>query len=137
MSSRKISRKDLSAGCADPRAGDGLDPRLDRPEGPARVKNRKALQLCGQAVRTLNAVLAGCGDDVPRSLLVASVVPHPTSARLLATVYPATPLEGVDAETVLVRLEKARGLLRSEVAAALHRRKAPDLTFRVVDGPGR
>jgi ribosome-binding factor A len=137
MSFRKISRKDLLAGCADPGAGDGRDPRYDLREGPEKVPNRKARQVCGQAERTLNMVLAGCGDDVLRSLLVASVAPAPTSARLLVTVHVATPVEGVDADGVLARLEGARGMLRSEVAAALHRRQAPDLMFRVADAPSR
>ena len=136
MSPRRIARKDLFAGCAEPGPGDGLDPRLESREEPPKVANRKALLLCGEAERTLSAVLAGeCGDDVLRNLLVASVKPAPTSARLLVTVYLAAPMEGVDAGQVLARLERARGLLRSEVAAALHRRRAPDLMFRVVDAP--
>ena len=112
------------------RAGSALESR----EAPAKVANRKALLLCGEAERTLSAVLAGeCGDDVLRNLVVASVQPAPTSARLLVTVYAATPIEGVDAPAILARLERARGLLRTEVASALHRRRAPDLMFRVVD----
>lgn len=135
MRRRKIARRDLFAGCADPGPGDGLDPRLESREAPAKVANRKALLLCGEAERTLSAVLAGCGDDVLRNLVVASVRPAPTSVRLLATVYPAAPMEGVDAAAVLGRLEHAKGLLRTELAAALHRRRAPDLMFRVVAAP--
>lgn len=135
MRSRRIRRKDLTAGCAEPGPGDGQDPRLEAREGPPKVANRKALLLCGEAERTLSAVLAGeCGDDVLRNLLVASVKPAPTSARLLVTVYAAGPMEGVSAEDILARLERARGMLRSEVAAALNRRRAPDLMFRVMDG---
>ena len=133
MKRRSIRRHDLFAGCAAPGAGDGFDPRLESGEAPRKVANRKALLLCGEAERTLSAVLAGeCGDDVLRNLIVASVKPAPTSARLLVTVYPATPVQGADAATVLAHLERAKGLLRTEVAAALHRRKAPDLMFRVV-----
>ena len=136
MNRRRIARKELLAGCAEPGAGDGLDPRLESREAPGKVANRKALLLCGEAERTLSAVLAGeCGDEVLRNLVVASVKPAPTSARLLVTVYAATPMKGVDAAAVLARLERARGLLRTEVASALHRRRAPDLMFRVVDAP--
>ena len=121
------------AGCAEPGAGDGLDPRLESKEATGKVANRKALLLCGEAERTLSAVLAGeCGDEVLRNLVVASVKPAPTSARLLVTVYPAVPMTGVDAAAVLARLERARGLLRTVVASALNRRRAPDLMFRVV-----
>jgi ribosome-binding factor A len=136
MKSRRVRRSELFAGCAEPGPGDGLDPRLEPRQAPGKVANRKALLLCGEAERTLSAVLAGeCGDDVLRNLLVSSVKPAPTSARLLVTVYMAAPMGGVDAEAVLARLERARGMLRTEVAAALHRRKAPDLMFRVAEGP--
>ena len=136
MNRRRIARRDLSAACAEPGPGDGLDPGLESREASGKVANRKALLLCGEAERTLSAVLAGeCGDEVLRNLVVASVKPAPTSARLLVTVHLATPLEGVDMDTVLARLGRARGLLRTEVAAALHRRRAPDLMFRVAERP--
>src|SRR5579864_6128753 len=131
MAFRKILRRDLLSGCAEIGPQDGQDPRYDRPDGPAKVPNRKALLLCGQVRETLMAVLAGLGDDVLRDLSVDSVVPFPTSVRLLVTVRkPAD----VDATVVGSRLERARGLLRGEVATAVHRRKAPELLFRVVDG---
>jgi ribosome-binding factor A len=60
-------------------------------------------------------------------------VPAPSTARLLVTVAPSPAAEAVEATTVLARLERVRGRLRTEVAAAVHRRKAPDLTFRVVN----
>ena len=136
MKRRRISRRDLFSGCAEPGAGDGLDPRLESREAAGKVANRKALLLCGEAERTLSAVLAGeCGDDVLRNLQVASVKPAPTSVRLLVTVYATAPAAGVDAAIVLARLARAKGLLRTELAAALHRRRAPDLMFRVVDAP--
>jgi ribosome-binding factor A len=133
MRRRRIARRNQFAGCADPGPADGLNPRLDTRETPGKVANRKALLLCAEAERTLAAVLAGCGDDVLRNLLVASVKPAPTSARLLASVYSAAPMEGVNAAAIILRLERAKGMLRTEVAAALHRRRAPDLIFRVVD----
>ena len=135
MRPRRIGRKALLSGCDEPGPGDGLDPRLESREGPPKVANRKALLVCGEVGRTLSAVLAGeCGDAVLRNLLVASVRPAPTTARLLVTVYMAAPMEGVDAGRVLARLERARGMLRGEAAAALNRRRAPDLMFRVAEG---
>ncbi|HVS35137.1 MAG TPA: hypothetical protein VMS17_06110 [Gemmataceae bacterium] len=134
MKRRNIARKDLFAGCAEPGPGDGLDPRLELRQEPGKVANRKALLLCGEAERTLSAILSGeSGGAVLRNLVVASVKPAPTSARLLVSVYPAVPLEGVDPDAILGSLERARGWLRTEVASALHRRRAPDLMFRVVD----
>ena len=55
----------------------------------------------------------------------------PTSVRLLVSVRKPP---DVDAALVEGRLANARGLLRREVAAAIHRRKTPDLLFRVIDG---
>ena len=65
------------------------DPRYDRPDGPSKVKNRKALQLCGQVAETLSLVFDDSGDATLQNLLVQSVVPWPTSARVLVTVIPA------------------------------------------------
>jgi len=134
MTSRKISRKDLQSACDVPGPGDGLDPRLESREQPHKVKNRKALQLCGQVAETLALVLSGeCGDDLLRDLLVESVVPYPTSVRLLVTLLPAGSAADVPMNQYLERLEHVRGKLRTEVALAIHRRKAPDLIFRVLE----
>jgi ribosome-binding factor A len=129
MTIRKISRAELLACCSEPGPGDGLDPRLTRRGPEGRGVGRKALQLCGQVARTLAAVLAESADDVLRDLAVEGVVPAPNSGRLLVTVSPAEPSA---ADEAALRLEAAHGRLRSEVAAAIHRRRAPDLVFRVV-----
>lgn len=128
MSSRKISHRALRSSCADVGAGDGCDPRLDRREGTGKVPNRKALQLCAQVARALAGVFADCGEDLLRDLLIESVTPAPNASRLLVTVRPAVPMES---PVVLARLEHARAKLRTETVAAIHRRRAPDLLFRV------
>lgn len=126
-------RKHLSAGCDVPGPGDGIDPRLDSREQPHQVKNRKALQLCSQVAETLTLVLAGeCDDDLLRDLLVEAVTPFPTSARLLVTLRPTVSAAAATPVEVAGRLEGVRARLRAEVAQAIHRRKAPDLVFRVL-----
>jgi ribosome-binding factor A len=113
---------------------DGTDPRLV-PREELRVTNRKALQLCGQVERALHGVLASLADDVIRELLVVSVEPAPNAGRLLVTLArspAADPAVGPDA--VEARLSGAIGLLRSEVARAVVRRRAPELAFRLVTG---
>jgi len=60
-------------------------------------------------------------------------VPAPYASRLLVAVAPSPAPEAVEVAAVLERLDRVRGRLRTEVAAAVHRRKAPDLTFRVVN----
>jgi ribosome-binding factor A len=115
---------------------DGLDPRYDTRGEPGKVANRKALQLCGQVARTLQAVLSGeCGDDLLRELQVESVVPAPNSSRLLVTLSLAAPQGAAPVAEVLARLQKAQGLLRGEIAAAINRRRTPELTFRLLGSP--
>ena len=134
MSSRKPLRKQIRSLCAEPGPEDGVDPRTAGRGPSGRVPNRKALQLCGQVARTLNQVLAESGDDQLRELLVTSVRSAPTASRLLVTVLlPAEAAAGAD--QVREHLRRASGWLRGEVAAAINRRKAPDLTFQVA-APG-
>jgi ribosome-binding factor A len=134
MTSRRISRKDLLSGASDVGPGDGLDPRLDQRNRDGRPLGRKTMQLCGQVARTLAGLLPGCGDDVLRDLQVVGVSPA-GSGRLLVTLGRSPSAEGGASEVVLGRLARAHGWLRNEVAAAVHRRKAPDLVFSVVEAP--
>lgn len=109
---------------------DGLDPR-DWAKGERRsVTNRKALQLCRQVEQTLHLALGGCADPRLNDLLVLDVSPFPDSSRLLVTVQSATGT-ATDRATILTGLRQATAMLRHEVASAIHRRKTPDLVFRV------
>ena len=93
--------------------------RLGREMG--RVENRKALQLCSQIAETLALVLAGeSGDDLLRDLLVESVVPYPTSARLLVTLIPAISAGSAPLEKYIEHLEPAKGQLRGEALDLRH-----------------
>lgn len=137
MRFRNVPRRDLLSACAEPGPDDGLDPRMARRLPRHQVPNRKALQLCGQVARTLAGILAGeCGDDLLRDLAVDAVAPAPNSARLLVTLRPVVAAGPIDPVPILARLERARGLFRREVAAAIHRRRVPDLLFRIAVPPG-
>src|SRR5262245_56333496 len=127
---RRISRRDLLAGAESIGAGDGFDPRFDRPE-TGRPVGRKTLQLCGQVMETLSGVLAEQRDAVLRDLMVSSVTPA-GGGRMLVRVTLAPSAARHDPADLLNRLGAAHGLLRSEVASAINRRKAPDLVFEVV-----
>ncbi len=136
MTFKKPSLRNLRTLCADVGPDDGQDPRTLGREPSGKVPNRKALQLCGQVSRTLSGVLSGeCGDDVLREVLVESVRPAPDSSRLLVTVGLAPSAGAVDPAVVLDRLLRAAGMLRSAVAAVIHRKRAPELTFRVLSRP--
>ena len=133
MNPRKISRQQLRSACDQVGPDDGLDPRFDRkPGGGNRQNPHKLQQLCAEVARTLGETLAGCANDVLRDLLVTDVLPAPSSARLVVRVTLSPGASGLDSTLVLQHLHSAAGLLRSEVAAAIRRRKAPDLVFEVV-----
>jgi ribosome-binding factor A len=132
---------------------DGVDPRelararmsqhrrLRRKPGPGeRPPDRHARQLGRQVARTLDAVFAGdTRDEVLGNLRVASVTPAPDASRLLVTVEPLPPADRLDPGVILARLGHASGWLRGEVAAAVTRKRAPVLTYRLTppaDGEG-
>lgn len=105
---------------------DGRDPRRFHDRRTRRGDGRKALQLCQQVRHALTAALAGLGDEVLQNVRVVSVEPAPHSGRLRATVT------APDHHLAGERLAAAAGRLRTEVAAGVNRRKAPELVFAVV-----
>lgn len=112
---------------------DGRDPEEfhRKPWDAPRQAGRKARQLCGQVKDALHLVLAGCGDAVLRAVVVVSVEPAPHTGRL-RVVCELPPEAGADPATAAGHLRRAAGMLRSEVAGAVHRRYAPELTFDVI-----
>ena len=126
--SRKRSRgRGLLGSAAEVGPEDGSDPRRfhDRRGLHGKPPGRKARQLCGQVAQALQVLLPGLADEVLQDLVVVSVEPAPHSGRLLVTGAVPVPADATD------RLHRAAGLIRSEVAAAVHRRKAPELVFLV------
>src|SRR4051794_40016786 len=89
--------------------------------------DRKTLQLCAAAERALEMFLSGAMDE----LTVESVVPAPDSSHLMVTLRRADNAGPTD-EELLERLSRLRGAMRSEVAAAVSRRKAPELSVRLL-----
>jgi ribosome-binding factor A len=138
MTPKKPSLKRLRSLCAEIHPDDGADPRDWSKDGrPARKVRRKTRQLCGQVAEALAASLAGaCNDDVLRDLQVVGVEPAPDASRLLVTVRVDPPSATVGPVQVLEHLDRANGRLRCEVAAAITRKRAPVLAFRVAVGDG-
>lgn len=128
MKRKKTVRADLFAFCSDVSE---RDPAEAQPAHAGRSGGqRKALQLCAQAAQALGYALSWeTNDDVIAGLLVESVVPAPNSTHLLVTV--TAPSE-VPVDEVLNRLPGHIGRLRAEVARSIHRKRVPELSFRVV-----
>ncbi|MBU1226563.1 MAG: hypothetical protein KJ698_05055, partial [Actinobacteria bacterium] len=93
----------------------------------------KTQQLCRQVERRLSLVLVGeLEDAVLEGLAVVAVTPVAGPSILLVEVALPPGRESADAATVIERLSAASGYLRREIAAAISRKKTPQLTFRVV-----
>ena len=132
MNRKRVSRKKLQSLCAEVHPDDGSDPseffRPTRKQG----SNRKANQLCHQVGETLSLALSGEFDEVLRDLRVAVVTPAPDATQLLVLVVPAVAGSDLDPDAVRAKLAAASGRLRSEVAAAITRRRAPKLLFQFI-----
>lgn len=129
------SRKRLRSLCAEVHPDDGSDPRVFFRKGSSMSNNRhKTRQLCRQVLEVLDSLLADHHtDDVLLDLAVVAVEPAPDAACLLVTVTPR--LSGIrpDLSLILSSLDRASGRLRAEVAAAISRKRAPLLVYRVVE----
>ena len=87
----------------------------------------KTARLCRQVEEMLALAIAGCGDDALLDVSVREVAPAGGPGRLLVTVEAprADPVETLEA------LGRVQGLLRSEVASVIRRKRAPELIFRL------
>jgi ribosome-binding factor A len=90
-----------------------------------RKENHKALQLCRQVQRAIALALPE-GDEVLGDLYIAEVTPAPDAGHLLVHVMIPVRVSIVDA---LKRLEEFAPRLRAEVARAITRKRAPEISF--------
>jgi ribosome-binding factor A len=126
---RSRFRKRPSAG----QAGD--DELVDRFFGeqargvPAPIADRRLKQLCREVYRVLAQVPPGDTHDSVLSVVsVMSVAPAPDASRLAVHVHVG---EGADAHEVVEHLQRVKGHLRWEIAAAIQRKRTPELVYRV------
>jgi ribosome-binding factor A len=110
----------------DPDFIDALDDNESSRASSRRQVERKTQQFCRQVQRALNFALAdsiGGGID---GHFVEEVSPAPDCGRLLAHVIVPSDLPVAD---VLIALGRETPRLRSEVASAITRKRAPELCF--------
>ncbi len=99
-----------------------------------RVAFKKRAQLCAQVEREVAFALAECVARGLPDVVVHSVDPNPDGAHLRVTVYPAAGAHegGEDLAALQDRLDALAPSIRAEVAQAIHRKRAPWLSFLVV-----
>ncbi len=95
-------------------------------------KSHKQGQLCSQVAQAISLTLGDSTDPRLHDLAVQSVMPAPDGSRLLVIVVPSEGAELDSLDDILGALEGARTWLRRQVAAEIHRKRAPDLIFQVL-----
>jgi ribosome-binding factor A len=96
-----------------------------------RQEARKAQQLCRQVQRAVNLALAEGGAEVD-DLFVESVMAGGGAPLILHVVVPA----GRPVGEALAALRRDTPRLRTDVARAITRKRAPELAFVAVPGEG-
>jgi len=92
-------------------------------------RHHKDLQLCRQVFDALTYALAELDDALIDELALASVVPAPSSARVLVTLVATR--DDIDPDVALDRVRELADELREEVAAEVTRKRVPELVFRI------
>ena len=131
MKSRVPSRRPRSPQRGAVCATSDIDPEVFFGESRKRKPDHKVRQLCAQVHRSLSVVLPGCRDEAVQGLSVEDVGPFPNGARLLVRVRHWDD-DRYSRLELLQRLGHLKGLLRAEVAAAIHRKRTPELLFEVL-----
>jgi ribosome-binding factor A len=109
---------------------DGIDPRHFFQTRSKTSFDRKTHQLCKQVRQALDLALAETTEPALCGLGVARVSPAPDAGRLLTILTPYPDRAPPSEAAVTAALARARGRLRTEVAAAINRKKVPALDFR-------
>lgn len=132
---RRPNSRTLRTLCADLSPDDGIDPRLLARGGGESPDRRKTWQLCSQVHDSLRLILGEAADERLHSLEVREVLPAPNDSQLLVLLVPLDPLTTAEREAVAAALQGAAGWLRSEIAAAITRKRAPGLVLQLLPGP--
>ena len=131
---KKYYRRNRETEFVDPDFAESLGGSKSKNLSAGRQAQRKAQQFCRQVQRALNLALSDCGlGDGISGLFVEEVSPAPDCGRLLVHVLIPGDHHVADAMSALRRTGPR---LRSEVAMAITRKRAPELSFVPVFGEG-
>jgi len=124
---RRKSRKGRGAEFTDSDFAEALDGESNTNRSSERQALRKTQQFCRQVQRALNLALSDSGvEDLGFELFVDQVSPGPDCGHLL--VHIAVP-DGHSIADAMNALRSDASRLRSEVAMAIARKRAPELMF--------
>jgi ribosome-binding factor A len=91
--------------------------------------DRKLGPLCREVFRVLSQALPDPEDPLLGGVAVVDVQPAPDASRLMVLLQ----LEpGADPQAVRAQLIERRGQLRAEIAAAVQRKRTPELVFQLL-----
>lgn len=129
----KYSRGGASS-TVDPDFAEALEGDTEKRESASRRAEQKARQLCRQVQRALNLALAERGSDPGlEQLYVDDVTPAPGCGHLLVHfIVPASQ----SLHDALASLRREAPRLRAQVARAISRKQAPELSFAPALGMG-
>jgi hypothetical protein len=125
----------LSSMAAEYRVGDGINPREEKKrrlkEQWGAKSDHSTERLASQILSALNlsSLLSELGLD---DFSFISVQPTQQSGCFLAELRCRDSSLAFDAKDVEQRLRSAKGRFRAEISEFVHRRKAPDLQFRIL-----
>jgi len=121
-------------------AHDGIDPDFFFSDSKRKQHRRKDFQLCGQVQQAISDVLSELDDPLLVEVWVARVEPAPDASHLLVWLdVSRLASEGAPAHTgdILARVERIAPRLRAEVAAAIHRKRVPGLSYALAPAEGQ
>lgn len=115
---------------------DGIDPRAvklaERREALSKPSS-KDLRLAKQIRTALeHALRSRAGDRVLAGLAVERVEPAPDATRFEVVLAPTGDGPLAPEGSILAHLRRLRGVLRAEIAAAITRKRVPELVFSIV-----
>lgn len=111
----------------------GADPKLFFYAREERKINYKAQQVSKEVERTLSFILnSNQAGEILQSLNLLYVEPLPNSSHLVVVVSPGYAKASWSESEILTALHNASGWIRKEIGHSLHRRRVPELSFRVL-----
>jgi ribosome-binding factor A len=93
---------------------------------------RKFQRLCAQVEQVVSLSLGGSEDERLRSLVVHSVHAAGDGSRLVVSVAAGAEVSLDELDEIYAALLRAGPWLRRQVAAEIHRKRTPDLSFQVL-----